>query len=287
MTANEAAAVRRLMSHGSLQTLGRCCVFQPFDKGPYDKRYEDIIAPAIEAADLEPYRVDRDDNAVIPIDTLHEEIRAATISLADITTNNPNVMYELGFAIATGKDVVLISSTQRAERFPFDIQHRGIIQYTPDSVSDFAKLKEDITNKLKAFLKKQESVREIVSASPVKSTQGLQPHQIAAVAFVMANRDAEADGVTTGTIKSNMADAGYNSLATSLALTHLSRIQFVEAVEDHDMNGEPFFRYKLLTAGEDWLLENQDRLELRLSEKPPRQGKIPFNHGSTDDDVPF
>src|SRR6266568_120886 len=267
MTADETTAVRRLMSHGSSQVSGRCCVFQPFDKGPYDKRYEDIIAPAIKAADLEPYRVDRDDEAVIPIETLHEEIRSAAICLADITTNNPNVMYELGFAIASGKDVVIISSTQRTERFPFDIQHRGVIQYTPDSVSDFAKLNADITGKLKALLKKQESVREIVSASPVRSTQGLQPHQIAALAFVMANRDSESDGVTAGTIKSNMGNAGYTALATSLALTHLSRIRFVEAVEDHDINGEPFFRYTLLTAGEDWLLENQDRLELRLSEK--------------------
>jgi hypothetical protein len=56
---------------------GRCCVFQPFDKGPHDKRYEDTIAPAIKLAGLEPYRVDRDEGAVIPVETLHEEIRSA------------------------------------------------------------------------------------------------------------------------------------------------------------------------------------------------------------------
>ena len=84
-----------------------------------------------------------------------------------------------------------------------------------------------------------------------------------------------------------MGEAGYTLLATSLALTHLSRIRFIEAIEDHDFNGVPFYRYKLLTAGEDWLLENQDRLELRLSEKPPRQRQIAFNQGITDDDVPF
>ena len=100
---------------------GRCCVFQPFDKGPHDKRYDDIIAPAINAAGLEPYRVDRDDGVVIPVETLHEEIRTAMVCLADITTQNPNVMYELGFAIASGKDVILICSTQRSEKFPFDI----------------------------------------------------------------------------------------------------------------------------------------------------------------------
>ena len=266
---------------------GRCCVFQPFDKGPYDKRYDDTIAPAIKVAGLEPYRVDRDDGAVIPIETLHEEIRSATLCLADIGARNPNVMYELGFAIASGKDVVIICSNQLADKYPFDIQHRGIIQYASDSASDFEKLKGDITNRLKALLKRQESVREIVSSSPVKNTMGLQPHQIAALAFVMANRESEADGVRTYTIRQNMENAGFTALATSLALTHLSRIKFVEAIEEHDINGEPWFRYKLLTAGEDWLLDNQDRLELRLTGEPLPLQVLPPNQRITDDDVPF
>src|ERR1039458_9292782 len=107
---------------------GRCCVFQPFDKGDFDKRFDDVLTPAIEAADLEPYRVDRDAGSVIPVDTLHREIRSATVCVADITTRNPNVMYELGYALAAGKDVVIISGPN-AEKFPFDIQHRGILSY--------------------------------------------------------------------------------------------------------------------------------------------------------------
>ena len=40
---------------------GQCCVFQIFDDGgAYDKRYDEVISPAITAAGLEPYRVDRD-----------------------------------------------------------------------------------------------------------------------------------------------------------------------------------------------------------------------------------
>ena len=35
---------------------GQCCVFQIFDDGgAYDKRYDEIIRPAITAAGLEPY----------------------------------------------------------------------------------------------------------------------------------------------------------------------------------------------------------------------------------------
>jgi hypothetical protein len=173
---------------------GRCCVFQPFDKGPYDKRFDDTLAPAIRAAGLEPYRVDRDDGAVIPIETLHEEIRSATLCLADIGERNPNVMYELGFAIASGKDVVIICLNQLSDKCPFDIQHRGIIQYASDSVSDCQNLQHSITNRMSALLKKQATTQDILSASPMKGTKGLQPNEIAALVFVVANTDGVRSG---------------------------------------------------------------------------------------------
>jgi hypothetical protein len=76
-----------------------CFVIQPFDRGKFDKRYEDVFKPAIIEADLEPYRVDCDDCAQIPINAIEEKIKAAKICLADITLNNPNVWYELGYRI--------------------------------------------------------------------------------------------------------------------------------------------------------------------------------------------
>jgi nucleoside 2-deoxyribosyltransferase len=174
---------------------GRCCVFQPFDKGPYDKRFDDTIAPAIKSAGLEPYRVDRDDSAIIPIETLHEEIRSATICLADIGTRNPNVMYELGFAIASGKDVIMICSDQFSEKYPYDIQHRGIIVYASDSASDFERLRDAIISRIEALVKKQADVQNIVSASPIKMTAGLLPHEISALAIILANRRGDGRGV--------------------------------------------------------------------------------------------
>jgi hypothetical protein len=268
---------------------GRCCVFQPFDKGPFDKRYDDTIAPAITTAELEPYRVDRDDGVAIPIETLHEQIRSATICLADISTQNPNVMYELGFAIASGKDVVLICSTQRSEPFPFDIQHRGIIQYASDSASDFEKLKNDIVHRITAMLKKQAATHEIASASPVKSTHGLQPHEVAALAFVMVNAEGVGSGVSNFSITSDMERAGYTKAATQLGLIRLARLGFVESFEDGDnFRNESWVAYRLTPTGQDWLLENQDQLEMRISKRQVAEARgsqkqVEF----TDDDVPF
>gem|GEM_PF-4107827 len=68
---------------------GRCCIFQPFDSdGPYDKRFDDVIVPAVTAIDLEPYRVDKDYGSAIPIDTLHAKSKAlGSVSL----TSHPQI----------------------------------------------------------------------------------------------------------------------------------------------------------------------------------------------------
>ena len=93
-----------------------CFVIQPFDASKYDKRFEDVYSPAIIATGLEPYRVDRDPGVDVPIDAIEGGIRSAALCLPDITSDNPNVWYELGFAFATGPPVVMVCSDERTAR---------------------------------------------------------------------------------------------------------------------------------------------------------------------------
>lgn len=117
--------------------MSRCFVIQPFDGGDFDARYEDLFSPAIRDAGLEPYRVDRDPRVSIPIQDIESGIRDSTICLADISIDNQNVWFELGFAIAAQKEVVLVCSDARQLKFPFDVQHRTIIKYRTGSPRDF------------------------------------------------------------------------------------------------------------------------------------------------------
>ena len=110
----------------------KCFVIQPFDDGKFDKRYRDTFAPAIRDASLEPYRVDQDPRVQVPIDAIEKGIGDAAVCLADITANNPNVWYELGFAFAANRPVIMVCAHDRAD-FPFDIQHRTVIRYKTDS----------------------------------------------------------------------------------------------------------------------------------------------------------
>ena len=113
-----------------------CFVIQPFDAGKFDKRFDDVYEPAVKAAGLEAYRVDRDPSVEVAIDAIEDGIKNAAVCLADITTDNPNVWYELGFAFASGRPVVMVCSNERiGHKYPFDIQHRAVITYKPESAS--------------------------------------------------------------------------------------------------------------------------------------------------------
>lgn len=78
----------------------RCFVIQPFDEATYEKRYKDVFAPAIRDADIEPYRVDKDSSADVIISAIEEGIENSDLCFAEITADNPNVWYELGYANA-------------------------------------------------------------------------------------------------------------------------------------------------------------------------------------------
>jgi hypothetical protein len=99
-----------------------CFVIQPFDDGgKFDKCYKDIFGPAIREAGLEPYRVDNDPGVSVPIDEIENGIRKAVVCLADITLDNPNVWFELGYALASEKPVCMVCSEARTFRYPFDV----------------------------------------------------------------------------------------------------------------------------------------------------------------------
>ena len=92
--------------------LGRCFVIQPFN-AKFDQRFKDVFAPAIKAARLEPFRVDNDPQTDIPIEQIEKRITDSLVCFAEVTTDNPNVWYELGYAVAAQKRLCLVCSNER------------------------------------------------------------------------------------------------------------------------------------------------------------------------------
>jgi nucleoside 2-deoxyribosyltransferase len=261
-----------------------CFVIQPFDD-PYDKRYDDTIAPAIEEAGLDPYRVDRDPRVVIPIEQIVEGIRSCQACVADISTDNPNVWFELGYALACGKSVVLLAYDDSKRRFPFDIQHRHVIRYRTESSSDFVSLGQEITNRLRAVLAKEERLERIVQPSSVADVQGLTQYELVALVSIAENSDAPSSAVPAHDIRNDMERSGFTRVAIMLALGQLARKGLVSWFDDEDYNRNPCRAYKLTEEGLNWLFEHQDLLVLRRFESV--QADQAHARVEDDDEVPF
>lgn len=273
--------------------MGHCFVIQPFDKGAYDKRYEDVVVPAIVNAGLDDYRVDRDPAANVLIEAIEEGIRSSDACIADITTDNPNVWYELGFAIANGKPLVMIcNSNDRTGPFPFDVRHRAIVTYAPESPRDFQALQSEITSRLKALLDATTQAQTMASIESSETISGLSPHEMAALQIVMENQLSADDTMPAAEVQQQMVRAGFSKLAATLSLCLLEKRGFMEAVEAHDMEDNSWWCYRVTPVGVEWLLSNQELFQLRRRSGPPpepapRQSKTEGHHRITDGDVPW
>ncbi len=124
-------------------------VLMPF-RHPFDDYYEDIIKPAAKAAGLETRKADEIYGTGPIIHDIWKQIWAAAVVIADVTSKNPNVNYELGICHALGVPTVII--TQSFDDVPFDYQHRRCILYDTNGSAWQRDLKKSITATLKQVI---------------------------------------------------------------------------------------------------------------------------------------
>ncbi len=134
-----------------------CFVMMPFSN-PFNIYYERLYRPAIEDAGLEPVRADDLFRPGVIVSDLWGMIQEAKVLLAELTTKNANVFYELGLAHAIGKPIVLVSET--LDDVPFDLQQLRVLLYNKDDPTWGEKLVADITTSIK------ETLEEPIEAVP-------------------------------------------------------------------------------------------------------------------------
>ena len=258
----------------------KCFVIQPFDNGKFDKRFADVFAPAIEAANLNPYRVDTDPTVEVPIEAIEQGIQESAICLADITLDNPNVWYELGYAFAAGKAVVIVCSDERQNRkYPFDIQHRSIIPYKSESSQDFDRLKGAITTKLKALLKKGDTLKSIARNEAVAPIGGMSQPELAVLAAASGSVMMPEDMVSIYSVKQDVEKASFTPLGFALGLKRLRDKKLIGMREETDYNGETYMCLFLQPQAWEWIEQHEDMFLIRVPEQPrgpSDEGEIPF-----------
>lgn len=114
-----------------------CFVLMPFGLKPslggsvidFDAVYSELIAPAIEKADLEPLRADEEQAGGIIHKPMFERLILCDYAVADLTGANANVFYELGLrhGIKPASTVLVFADSGGA--LPFDVAPLRALPY--------------------------------------------------------------------------------------------------------------------------------------------------------------
>jgi tetratricopeptide (TPR) repeat protein len=148
-----------------------CFVLMPFGKKPaltgsmiidFDAVYKEMIAPGIEEADLEPIRADEEKVGGVIQKPMFERLALCEYAVADLTTANANVFYELGIrhAIRPRSTVLMFHAESR---LPFDVLDLRAIPYKLSETG----LPMDVEPSRQALAQMLKAAREIEVDSPL------------------------------------------------------------------------------------------------------------------------
>jgi len=260
-----------------------CFVIQEFDDGgTFDRRFSETIQPALIAAEVVPKRADQILGLKPVIEKIEQAIEEASICVAEVSTDNPNVWLELGYALSLNRPTVILCDRGRRERLPFDIQHRPVIFYRCDSRSGFDELEKNIIRNVKAELKKDVSIeRAPVLKGGAQSLEDLKDYEVAILSTLLALWPTPNSGATHYDLENKLSSLGFKDVAIGLGVTSLIEKNYI-LVKEHqesDTFGNTWESklYQVLPNGISWLRNHEDQLELMEPEKLV----IP------DDDIPF
>jgi tetratricopeptide (TPR) repeat protein len=160
-----------------------CFVLMPFGekKDPsgitidFDAVYEQLIKPAVLEAGMDPLRADEEQVGGIIHKPMFERLVLCEYAVADLTTANANVFYELGVrhAVRPYSTVLLFSETSR---LPFDLGPMRGLRYRLEEKTGKP---EAVEEGRKAIVNALEAAKELTTDSPLfQLLDGMQPQLI-------------------------------------------------------------------------------------------------------------
>jgi hypothetical protein len=260
-----------------------CFVIQEFDEGgTFDKRYQETIRPALVASEVEPLRADAILGLQPIVEKIEDAIQQASICVAEVSTDNPNVWLELGYALAINRPVVILCDKQIRSRLPFDIQHRPVIFYRTDSKSGYEELENNIKLNVKNELERD---KRIALAPLIKSgsheLEDLKDYEVAILTTLLALWPTSTNGAGHWELEKKLKSIGYADTALGLGVSKLLNKGLIQQNSESDINGNEYFLYRITPEGIGWLTAREDKIDLKLPKK--QSASIP----DFDDEIPF
>lgn len=145
----------------------RCFVIMPFstpdgyEEGHFKMVYEQIISPAVENAGFKPEKVDEDVLSTDIVTKIFQGLTECDMAICDLSSRNPNVLYELGIRQAYNMPVLLIKDEKTEDIF--DVGGLSTIPYSSTRLyENVVDARERISDALLQHAENKESVINII-----------------------------------------------------------------------------------------------------------------------------
>ncbi|MFZ3204354.1 MAG: hypothetical protein WA161_10850 [Pseudomonas sp.] len=264
------------------ETKPTCFVIQTFDGSTYDLRYKETIRPALIKADVEPQRADEILGLNPIIDKIEAAIEAASICIAEVSVDNPNVWFELGYALALNRPTVILCEKSIRPKLPFDIQHRPVIFYRTDSKSGYDELEYNIVKWIKNELNTASRVNKIETLKPgIQEILDLEDYEVAALSAAFAFWPTSEGGISHWQLAQKFKDLKFSEMALALAVSGLMERGLLteKLLIDRDFDNSEYKCYFVTNSGVKWLQSNK---RLLMGKEPEKTIPKEF-----DEEIPF
>jgi hypothetical protein len=116
---------------------------------PFDSFYREVIIPVADRVKLDAVRGDDIYGPGVILTDIIRQIEEADVVIAEITPTNANVFYEVGYAHALHKPVVLLA--ERRTALPFDLHQYRCILYD-DTIAGKSDVEEALEKHLRSAM---------------------------------------------------------------------------------------------------------------------------------------
>jgi hypothetical protein len=139
---------------------------------------------------------------------------------------------------------------------------------------------------VKEYESDSQQIKQMTRHSPLALTDGLSPHELAALVEIAEQTFAPNEKIAVRWIRESLEKTGYRGVAVALALKMLARKDLVEIrTESDSYNNDEYAAVHLTDEGWQWLEANQDKIALTTS-APKSSDGAPKPEDSSED-IPF
>ncbi len=116
---------------------------------PYNELFTEVIEPVCGSRDISAIRADETYGPGHVLTDILYQIYTSKLVIAEITPENQNVFFEVGYAYATGKPIIFVA--EKSKQLPFDVSGFRVLFYE-NSIAGKAKIEEQLTRFIDAIL---------------------------------------------------------------------------------------------------------------------------------------